>query len=118
MFQVVMTTLLFGTGVGTFILVVVWSSALCLCCISLRTQRNIGPIAVSVALLVMLVLLLLPRGPQSEEQSIHKVYDYLFVWRVILVIVLTLSTVVAACLLLIESVMQPLHAKQIKGWII
>lgn len=68
-----MTTLVFGVGVGTFILAIVWTSALFLCCISLRTQRNIGPIAVSIALLVMLILLLLPRGPQKEVTSVYKV---------------------------------------------
>ncbi|KAG8338454.1 SUMO1 sentrin specific peptidase 8 [Homalodisca vitripennis] len=67
-----MTTLVFGTGVGTFILLAVWSAALLLCFISLRTNRNVGPIAVSVAVLVMVVLLLIPRGPQSPPPPVDK----------------------------------------------
>lgn len=68
-----MTTLVFGTGVGTFILLAVWSSALLLCFISLRTNRNVGPVAVFIAVLVMVVLLLIPRGPQAPLPAINKV---------------------------------------------
>lgn len=64
-----MTTLLFGTGVGTFLLLAVWTTAFLLCFISLRTQRNIGPIAVLVATLVMLVLLAIPRGPEKPVEN-------------------------------------------------
>ncbi|XP_075233978.1 uncharacterized protein LOC142331775 isoform X2 [Lycorma delicatula] len=103
---------------GTFILVIVWAFAFLLCCISLRTQRNIGPVAVSFALLVMLILLLLPRGPQSEVTSVHKVYDYLFLWRIILVILLILSAVAGSVFLLVEHIMAPKHARKMKGWVL
>lgn len=70
-----MTALVFGTGgVGTFILLTIWSAALVLCFISLRTHRNVGPVAVFIALLVMVVLLLIPRGTETQPSVVDKVH--------------------------------------------
>lgn len=111
-----MTTLIFGTGVGTFILVSVWTVAAILCFISLRTHRgNIGPISIAVASLVMLILLLIPRGPESPPDS-TKVYDNLFVWRIVLIIFLSVSAAGGFAAYVVTDLMEPRHAHQLKGW--
>lgn len=75
LFFQIMTALVFGTGgVGTFILLTIWSAALVLCFISLRTHRNVGPVAVFIALLVMVVLLLIPRGTDTQTSVVDKVH--------------------------------------------
>lgn len=112
-----MTTLIFGTGVGTFILVSVWTVAVILCFISLRTQRgNIGPVAIAVASLVMLILLLIPRGPESPPSDSYKVYDNLFVWRIVLIIFLSVSAAGGFAAYFVTDLMEPKHAHQLKGW--
>jgi len=111
-----MTTLVFGTGVGTFILLAVWSAALLLCFISLRTNRNVGPVAVSIALLVMVVLLLIPRGPQTSLPAVNKIYDNLFIWRVLLAVFLGISTLGSVVAFITLVLMEPKQGQRIKSW--
>ncbi|XP_054260381.1 transmembrane protein 218-like [Macrosteles quadrilineatus] len=110
-----MTTLVFGTGVGTFILLAVWSAALLLCFISLRTNRNVGPVAVLAAVLVMVVLLLIPRGPEAPISTEHKIYDNLFIWRVLLAGFLGLSTFASVVAFITLVLMEPKQGQRIKS---
>ncbi|KAK7598040.1 hypothetical protein V9T40_006275 [Parthenolecanium corni] len=54
-------TIFLGAGIGAVLLSVLWAIALLFCFISLRTKYNMGPIAISIAILITLVLLSVPR---------------------------------------------------------
>lgn len=56
-----MNVVVLGAGIGAIILSVLWTIALLLCFISLRTKYNLGPLAISVTIVVTIILLSVPR---------------------------------------------------------
>ncbi|KAF4529065.1 hypothetical protein B566_EDAN006087 [Ephemera danica] len=90
-----MSALIFGVGVGLFIIIALWAIALLLCLVSLRSQKNIGLLGILAASFFTGFLLLLPIDSPSdpiESSRIPKIHDYYFIWRVLLIIFLALST--------------------------
>jgi hypothetical protein len=55
-----MSALVFGVGVGLFLLIALWVSAFLLCVVSLRANKNAGILAVLSAALLTSFLLVLP----------------------------------------------------------
>jgi hypothetical protein len=55
-----MSALVFGVGVGLFLLIGLWVSALLLCVVSLRANKNAGFLAIVSAVLLTSLLLSLP----------------------------------------------------------
>ncbi|CAB3388623.1 Hypothetical predicted protein [Cloeon dipterum] len=106
-----MSALVFGVGVGLFVLIALWVSAFLLCIVSLRAQRNAGFVAILAAVLLTTVLLVLPiDSPEDTETKPSwspKVYDHFFIWRILLLVFLLLS-VVGGCVNFVYShLMEP-----------
>lgn len=47
-------------GIGLFILIIVWISTLIIFFIAVKTQSNLGWVAIGIALLITLILVLIP----------------------------------------------------------
>lgn len=64
-----MTTLIFGIGVGLFIILSLWVLAALIFVISLRVEKKIGAIAI---LLVSALTIILISVPRASEKSVHR----------------------------------------------
>lgn len=76
-----MNVVILGAGIGAVLLSVLWTLAFILCFISLRTKYNIGPIAVSITILITLILLSVPRKSDiiqslTGEKVSVKIYSH------------------------------------------
>lgn len=63
-----MNTVILGAGIGAILLSILWTLALILCFISLRTKYNLGPFAISVTIFITIILFSVPR--KSDVQSL------------------------------------------------
>lgn len=111
-----MSALIFGVGVGLFIIIALWAIALLLCLVSLRSQKNIGLLGILAASFFTGFLLLLPIDSPSdsiESSRIPKIHDYYFIWRILLIIFLTLSAICGSIIFVYSHIMEPKIAKPI-----
>ncbi|KAL1138861.1 hypothetical protein AAG570_008923 [Ranatra chinensis] len=108
-------TLILGIGLGTFIFIALWIISFLLCFVSLRTQSKVGPIFIVFSALVMTVLLLIPRGPDSQPPSAEKVYDPLFIWRTVLATVLGVSAFGGALFFCKDHIMEEHYTKLLRS---
>ncbi|XP_074111886.1 transmembrane protein 218 [Cotesia typhae] len=90
-----MTTLILGIGVGLFVILTLWLSAALIFAVSFRIDKKIGAIAITVAAIITIVLVSVPRSSEYPSSFQEKPYDQLFVWRVILLTVLVGSSLIA-----------------------
>lgn len=73
-----MTALVFGIGIGLFVVLLVWITAALVFAVSLRTEKRVGAIAIATALLATVILVGAPRAskePVLEERD--KVIGYI-----------------------------------------
>lgn len=71
--RVMNTNLVFGIGVGLFLLIILWASAALICLVSYRTDKKVGFIAVVVVLALTIILVKVPRTPEIPEFREEKV---------------------------------------------
>lgn len=72
-----MSTLIFGVGLGTFLILTLWLSAGLICLISLRTQKKLGLVASGVVGIVTIALISVPRSSEDSDVSDDKVkFDF------------------------------------------
>lgn len=68
-----MSALIFGVGVGLFIIIALWAVAFLLCLVSLRAQKNVGLIGILAATLLTSLLLFLPHDSPSDTVDSSRV---------------------------------------------
>ncbi|XP_018378274.1 PREDICTED: transmembrane protein 218-like [Trachymyrmex cornetzi] len=93
-----MTTLIFGVGVGLFSILTLWVLVALIFLISLRIERKIGWVCVIAILLVSAFTYILLKVPRASERPVptdNKVYDRLFIWRIIILIVCFISSIIS-----------------------
>ncbi|XP_023218059.1 transmembrane protein 218-like [Centruroides sculpturatus] len=109
--------LILGIGIGLFILILMWTLTIASCIIVAKT-KGFGYIATSAFVassFVTTLLIWIPREPPTyDSRSDIRIYDSLFIWRIILIIIMTLSCVFAFSNVL-SYLMEPIFAKRIKG---
>lgn len=70
-----MTTLVFGVGVGLFIILSLWVLAALIFVISLRVERKVGVIAVLLVSAITIILISVPRASEKPAPQDGKVRD-------------------------------------------
>ncbi|GFN94377.1 transmembrane protein 218 [Plakobranchus ocellatus] len=116
-----MANLVFGVGIGVFILALVWVLALIVCITFSRSPTKIaslGPLSILVAVLVSVILIVIPREVKEkspEEESV--VYDYSIVYRSSLIAVMALFVVIGLVLYLVSHAMEPVLAKPLRKFV-
>lgn len=108
-----MTTLIFGVGIGTFTVITLLIISVVLCCISSRTESSIGPIFSTFSGIVIVVLLLLPRGEDDAHLTQKSEYP-LFIWRMCLLILLGISTLGGLGFIIADTLIQVRRPKLLK----
>lgn len=74
-----MTTLVFGIGIGLFIILSLWVLAALIFLISLRIERKVGAIAILIVSVLTIILISVPRASEKSataENKVYKSYDY------------------------------------------
>lgn len=89
-----MTNLIFGVGIGLFLILVLWALALLIFIISLRIEKKIGIIAILIVSICTIILITLPRASGKPIINNKKIYDHLFIWRILLLILLIISSII------------------------
>ncbi|XP_015587382.1 uncharacterized protein LOC107264048 isoform X3 [Cephus cinctus] len=112
-----MTTLIFGIGLGLFIVLCLWVSAGLICLVSLRIERRIGAIALCIATAATIILVSLPRSTETPSVREDKLYDHLFVWRIILLILLAVSSLVGFLAYFKFELLEPIKPMRISTWV-
>lgn len=110
-------TQILGIGIGLFILILIWTLTIGSCIIVSKTKgfSYIASSSFVASCFITVLLIWIPREPPSyDPKSDIRIYDSLFIWRIILIIIMTLS-----CLFAFSNVlshwMEPIFAKRIKG---
>ncbi|XP_078046181.1 uncharacterized protein LOC144474788 [Augochlora pura] len=88
-----MTNLVFGVGIGVFLIFTLWALALFVFIITLRIERKIGAIVILVVSICTVILIALPRATEKSISIEKKTYDHLFVWRILLLVLLIVSSI-------------------------
>lgn len=68
-----MTSHIFGVGLGLFVILTLWLSAALIFLISLRIEKRIGAVALTVAAIITVILISVPRGAQHPVAQENKV---------------------------------------------
>lgn len=68
-----MTSHIFGVGLGLFVILTLWISAALIFLISLRIEKRIGAVALTVAAIITVILISVPRAPQHPVAQENKV---------------------------------------------
>ncbi|XP_012339866.1 transmembrane protein 218-like [Apis florea] len=89
-----MTNLIFGVGIGLFLILVLWALALLIFIISLRIEKKIGIFAILIVSICTIILITLPRASEKPIINNKKIYDHLFIWRILLLILLIISSII------------------------
>ena len=71
-----MTNLIFGIGIGLFLILILWGLALLVFIISLRIEKKIGTVAIIIVSICTIVLITLPRAPEKSNTIDKKVNNY------------------------------------------
>ncbi|KAF3426249.1 hypothetical protein E2986_07388 [Frieseomelitta varia] len=79
-----MTNLIFGIGIGLFLILILWALAL----------LKIGTVAIIIVSICTIVLITLPRESEKSNTIDKKIYDHLFIWRILLLVLLIISSIV------------------------
>lgn len=77
LFQV-MTVRVLGVGIGLFLIIALWAVAILVCIISHRTHKHVGTAIVTIATVVTLILVLIPRESEIPKKPVFKVNIRIF----------------------------------------
>jgi len=76
-----MTTLIFGVGVGLFIILSLWVLAALIFLISLRVEKKVGAIAILLVSALTIILISVPRASEKPAPADNKVRAEGFIGR-------------------------------------
>ncbi|XP_011688821.1 PREDICTED: transmembrane protein 218-like [Wasmannia auropunctata] len=113
-----MTTLILGVGVGLFVILSLWVLAALIFVVSLRVERKVGAIAILLVSALTIVLLSVPRASEKPAPADGKVYDRLFVWRVVLLILLLVSSVISLVGYIKYGLVEAVRPVRISSWVL
>lgn len=113
-----MTTLILGVGVGLFIILSLWVLAALIFVISLRVERKIGAIAILFVSALTIILISVPRASEKPAPANNKVYDRLFIWRVILLIFLLISSIISFVGYIKFELVEAVRPTRIVNWVL
>lgn len=112
-----MTNLVFGVGIGLFLILILWAIALLIFVISLRVEKKIGIIAILIVGVCTLILIALPKTSEKANTTGKKIYDHLFVWRIILLVLLSISSVIGLLGYFKFTLTEPIRPVRISNWV-
>lgn len=112
-----MTTLIFGIGIGLFILITIWLLAGIIFSISSKTDKKFGFIAITIATLITLILICLPKNSEHPNIKEEKLYDHYFILRISLVILLAASSIIAGIGYVNYALMETKKPQRITTWV-
>ncbi|RDD46035.1 Transmembrane protein 218 [Trichoplax sp. H2] len=105
--------LVFGIGIGLFILIILWSVTLLGCFILARGTNSSGGIfgLGFLAAIVTAILILFPRASQSEAATLdNTLYDEYLIGRSVLLGVMSLFSIICLLLMVVFHWMEPVYA--------
>ncbi|KZC13012.1 hypothetical protein WN55_04909 [Dufourea novaeangliae] len=112
-----MTNLVFGVGIGLFLIFVLWALALFVFIITLRVERKIGAIAILIVSICTVILIALPRASEKSVSTEKKTYDHLFIWRILLLTLLILSSIIGLIGYVKFAITDSVRPIRITNWI-
>ncbi|KAJ8683817.1 hypothetical protein QAD02_019609 [Eretmocerus hayati] len=113
-----MTSHIFGLGLGLFIILILWITAGLIFLISLRIEKRIGAVAFAVAAVITVVLVIVPRAPQFPVAKEDKPYDHFFIWRLILLVLLAASSLIACVGYVKFGLTDIARPQRIRNWVL
>lgn len=112
-----MTNLIFGVGIGLFLILILWALALLVFIISLKIEKKIGTLAIFIVSICTIVLLILPRASEKSNTSDKKIYDHLYIWRILLLILLVISSIISLVGYVKFEITKSIRPVRITNWI-
>ncbi|XP_017754849.1 PREDICTED: uncharacterized protein LOC108547031 [Eufriesea mexicana] len=112
-----MTNLIFGVGIGLFLILILWGLALLVFIISLRIENKIGTIVIFIVSICTIILITLPRASEKPNTIDKKIYDHLFIWRILLLILLIISSLIGLMGYIKFAVIESIRPIRITNWI-
>ncbi|XP_076242691.1 uncharacterized protein LOC143184381 [Calliopsis andreniformis] len=112
-----MTNLIFGVGIGLFLILILWGFALLAFVISLRVEKKVGIIAIIIVSICTIILIALPRASEKPTSNEKKIYDHLFIWRILLLILLIVSSIISLIGYIKFSLTESVRPVQITNWV-
>jgi len=107
-----------GIGLGLFFLILLWAFAFVTILSFSRYSSVTSIIILSIASLITITALTLPRYPPFEkavdEVEPRRLYDTPFIWRMILTFIMGVSLVFAAFSSLLKHAMEQVYAEPIR----
>ena len=112
-----MTNLIFGVGIGLFLILILWALAVLVYIISLKIEKKIGTLAILTVSICTIVLLILPIASEKSNTTDKKIYDHLFIWRILLLILLVISSIISLVGYVIFEITKSIRPVRITNWI-
>lgn len=112
-----MTNLIFGVGIGLFLILILWALALLVFIISLRIEKKIGAVAIIIVSICTIVLITLPRAPEKSNIINKKIYDHLFIWRILLLVLLIISSIIGLVGYVKFGIAESIRPIRITNWV-
>ncbi|XP_076167064.1 uncharacterized protein LOC143146557 [Ptiloglossa arizonensis] len=112
-----MTNLIFGVGIGLFLILILWAVALFVFIITLHVEKKIGAVAILIVSISTITLILLPRASEKHTSTEKKIYDHLYIWRILLLVLLVVSTIIGLVGCIKFALIKPIKAARITNWI-
>ncbi|KAL6261057.1 hypothetical protein P5V15_008583 [Pogonomyrmex californicus] len=113
-----MTTLILGVGVGLFVILSLWVLAALIFVISLRLERKVGVIAILLVSALTIILISVPRASEKPAPTTSKIYDRLFIWRVVLLILLLISSIISLVGYIKFGLVEAVRPVRISSWVL
>lgn len=101
-------------GVGVYFLTVIWLISLMLCWVSVRTNHNIGKVAIGAAALITVILVALPKG--EAQYSRANFYDKVFVIRYAILTLLLICVLFGAAYCFLQYCLTPVETRKVRSF--
>lgn len=108
----------FGVGVGLFVLGVIWGLSILMCVVLSRSTGNLQMGGIGVIILagiITIILVLFPKEPLEPLPSEVKITDNTFISRVLMLTLLGLFTLISLVCMFLFHWMEPIFAQPIKA---
>lgn len=110
--------MILGIGVGLFIILSLWVLAALIFVISLRVERKVGVIAILIVSALTIILISVPRASERPATAERKVYDRLFIWRIVLLILLLISSAIGLIGCVKFGLVENVRPIRISSWVL
>ncbi|XP_076291039.1 uncharacterized protein LOC143214189 [Lasioglossum baleicum] len=80
-------------------------------------ERKIGAIAILIVSICTIILVALPRATERYISTEKKTYDHLFVWRILLFVLLTISSIVGLIGYVKFALTESIRPIRITSWV-